>query len=511
DPAPLHPALGPGRLRAARPAPAGPRHRAGRGARGHGHRAGLRDLLRHRLRHGRPRAAVRDGRDVDRRARRPLQARPGRPEPLPRPPHGGAVGRGDAVGGARGAPGARGAVLLPPARGRDRRPRRAHGPGPRPVRRVLRPHADPVLLPDRDLGPRHRRRARARGHEARDLHARGLAAHARGGDRAGGAVRAGGRRQPHLRPLRPGADPPVGGHAAVDLPLLRRGLPREDAGVPAPRVDARRLRHHAAARARGVLGRPEQGGRLRVPADRHAAAARRQRPLPGAHAPHRPGVDPLRLGHGVHHDERAAHPGLLLRGPARVHPARDLRPQRARRPGRDPAVDQPRARGGARVLRRGAARRPRRGLGGRAGHGRHRAARPRPGHDVPHRRAGEPGDAGVVELRRGVPHPARRLRDEDRHRDRRLHGRRAGQRLHPAPLHPHHAQPRRSAGRLARPERARRVRARPARPGDPRPRALSPAAAREGRARGDGLRARGEPARLPRPDRPGGRGPGGPM
>ena len=64
------------------------------------------------------------------------------------------------------------------------------------------------------------------------------------------------------------------------------------------------------------------------------------------------------------------------------------------------------------------------------------------------------GDAGLVELRRRVPDPARRLQGQDRHRDRRLHRRGAGQRLHAAPVHPRDAQPRRSARGLAR-DRAR--------------------------------------------------------
>ena len=52
---------------------------------------------------------------------------------------------------------------------------------------------------------------------------------------------------------------------------------------------------------------------------------------------------------------------------------------------------------------------------------------------------------------------------EDRHRDRRVHRRRAGQRLHAAAVHPRDAQPRRAAHRVARDERRRRPRARAAR------------------------------------------------
>ena len=57
---------------------------------------------------------------------------------------------------------------------------------------------------------------------------------------------------------------------------------------------------------------------------------------------------------------------------------------------------------------------------------------------------------GLVELRRRVPDPARRLPGEDRHRDRRVHRRRDGQRLHAAAVHPRDAQPRRADGRVAR-------------------------------------------------------------
>ena len=82
---------------------------------------------------------------------------------------------------------------------------------------------------------------------------------------------------------------------------------------------------------------------------------------------------------------------------------------------------------------------------------------------VPDRRAGQPGDARLVELRRRVPDPARRLQREDRHRDRRLHRRRAGQRLHAAPVHPRDAQPPGPAPALSREIRSRRARARAAR------------------------------------------------
>ena len=69
--------------------------------------------------------------------------------------------------------------------------------------------------------------------------------------------------------------------------------------------------------------------------------------------------------------------------------------------------------------------------------------------DVPHRRVRDAGDARLVELRRRVLHPARRLHGEDRHRDRRDDRRRAGGRLRAAPVHRRRAQPHRAARRVA--------------------------------------------------------------
>ena len=73
------------------------------------------------------------------------------------------------------------AVLLLLRARRERRARRADGPGPRALRPVLRPDADPVPVPGRDLGPAgHARRG---DHQAVHLHAGRLAADARGGGR----------------------------------------------------------------------------------------------------------------------------------------------------------------------------------------------------------------------------------------------------------------------------------------------------------------------------------------
>ena len=91
------------------------------------------------------------------------------------------------------------ALLLPLHARRVGRARRVPGAGPGPVRGVLRPDADPVLLPDRRLGPRTG--SREGDDQARDLHARGLAADARGRDRHGRARGAAGRRAHHVRAL----------------------------------------------------------------------------------------------------------------------------------------------------------------------------------------------------------------------------------------------------------------------------------------------------------------------
>ena len=106
-----------------------------------------------------------------------------------------------------------------------------------------------------------------------------------------------------------------------------------------------------------LLGGAEQGRRLRLPAHLPAVLPRRQRALPDAHAADRAGLDPLRLGDGVHDDARAADPRLLVGRPARLHRARDLRAELAGRAGRDPAGVQPRPRRRAGVLHRRAARR----------------------------------------------------------------------------------------------------------------------------------------------------------
>ena len=105
-------------------------------------------------------AAVRHRQDVDQRAGHPLQARRRRAEPVPHRAGGAAVLRERRVGGAArvGAP----APVLPVVRaGRERRAGRAHGPGPRALRDLLRRDARAVPVPGRRLGRHAQPRARA--------------------------------------------------------------------------------------------------------------------------------------------------------------------------------------------------------------------------------------------------------------------------------------------------------------------------------------------------------------
>ena len=109
--------------------------------------------------------------------------------------------------------------------------------------------------------------------QADHLHARRLAADARGRGRDRGAV---GRRRADLvhahRPL-PGGPERV--DAALDLHRLRARVPDQDAALPVPRVDAGRVPDDAAAGAGDLLRRALEGRRLRLPADRAAALPRR--------------------------------------------------------------------------------------------------------------------------------------------------------------------------------------------------------------------------------------------
>ena len=156
-----------------------------------------------------------------------------------------------------------------------------------------------------------------------------------------------------------------------------------------------------------------EGRRLRLPARRAAALSRRDDPVPGGRAGDRAREHPLRLGHGVHADERAAGRRLLVRRPARLHHARDLLPAPRRGRRRGAADGQPRARRRPGLHHRRAARRAR-GHRGPARDGRPGDARAGPRGAVPDRHAGDARDAGLGELHRRVLHPQRRLPGEDR-------------------------------------------------------------------------------------------------
>ena len=135
--------------------------------------------------------------------------------------------------------------------GRDRRARRLHGPGPAAVRPLLRPDADPVLLPDRDL----RRREPDRGDDEDDrLHAGRLAADAGRRDRHRDPL-VGLRRRAQLLDSGAAGAPALDRQPGVDLLLLRGRFPGQDAGLPDPRLDARRLPRGAAAGADPALRR----------------------------------------------------------------------------------------------------------------------------------------------------------------------------------------------------------------------------------------------------------------
>ena len=165
-----------------------------------------------------------------------------------------------------------------------------------------------------------------------------------GGDRDRDPRRPGDRRA-HLLDRRPAREPALGRQPGLDLLLLRRRLPGQDAGLPDPRLDARRLPRRAAA-----------GGRCCSPGCSRRSAPTAScgsccRSIPDATVTFQELVlviarrlDPLRLGDGVHADERAPDRRLLLDRPARLHHPRDLQPARRRRRRRGAADGQPRAR-----------------------------------------------------------------------------------------------------------------------------------------------------------------------
>ena len=108
-------------------------------------------------------------------------------------------------------------------------------------------------------------------------------------------------------------------------------------------------------RSRSSPGCSPRSG-LRLPSRRPADLPRRDHPLPGGDHPRRSRLHPLRLGDGVHPDERPAGRGLLLGGAARIHHAGDLQPAARRRRRRGPPDGQPRARRRAPAAHRGRAR-----------------------------------------------------------------------------------------------------------------------------------------------------------
>ena len=258
-------------VRPRRRVPAAGRGRAVRRRRRAGH-ARRRDLVRGPVQARPPRTAVRHRRGVDRRAGDPLQARRRRPQ------HRAAAADDDPVRGlvhlglaARVGPAA--GVLLPPRARRGRGARCVLRPGPGAVRGVLRPDADPVLLPDRDVG---HRRAGAGDAQARHLHAGGVVPDARGGDRHRRARLLPERHLADVRAQLAPAPAAVARLPGVDLPVLRRGVPGEDAAGAVPRLARRRLQGDADPGGGGVLRGPLEGRRLRLPADRAAAVPLRR-------------------------------------------------------------------------------------------------------------------------------------------------------------------------------------------------------------------------------------------
>ena len=98
-----------------------------------------------------PRPPAHRRRELDPDPRCPLPARRRRDQPLPGPAHRRALARRDGLVGDQ--PARAAAHLVPDARaGGDGGARRLPGAGPDPLRPLLRPDADPVLLPVRELG-----------------------------------------------------------------------------------------------------------------------------------------------------------------------------------------------------------------------------------------------------------------------------------------------------------------------------------------------------------------------
>src|SRR5512132_2566087 len=417
------------------------------------------DRRRRRLRSIRRPSAHRR-RELDPGPRCPLPARRRRHQPLSGPAHRRPLVRRDGLVGRQ--PSRAAAQLLPHVRaGGNRGSRRIPGAGPDPLRPLLRPDADPVLLPLRELGDRASWAAGggrgsdppATGGDQDDrVHAGGIAADAGRGDRGRDPYRK--RRADRLQHPAPCRASAGKRQPVLDLLVLRRGLPGEDARVPAARLDARRLSGGAAAGPRALFRGALQGRRLRVPADRPTDLPRGDQPLPGGDPADRGRLDPLRVGDGLHADQRAADPRLLLRRAARLHHPWDLQPAPRRRGWRGHEHGQPRARDRAADADRRPAGRPdrhrRHHQDGRPGAAGARARRP-----VPDRNAGAAGDARLRQLHRRVLHPQRDLPGEDRLRLRRRDRHRVGRLLRAAPLPARDAQPQARRDRIARDRLAR--------------------------------------------------------
>ena len=437
---------------------------------GRGGDAGHRDLAGRRLRLRRLGPPGHGRRQLDPRPRRRLQPRDRRPQRLPAAVDRGAVDGGDRL---RRLPRAAAPPPLLPddAARRDRHPGLVPGPGPAALRPLLRPDAGPVLLPLRRLGQRPRGRADGIGGNAEDdrLHADRLAADAGRGDRDGDHRRR--RRPPNLLDRRTGQAPDRRRQSALDLLVLRRRLPGQDARLPPARLDARRLPSGAAAGPGGLLGSAGQGRRLRLPARRPAALPRGDGPVPDGDPADRPGLDPLRLGNGLHPDQRAPDRRLLLGGPARLHHRRHLRLERRWRGRSGPADGQPRPRRRTALRNR---RHPRRALWDRGPprDGRHGNEGPGPRRPLPSSHTRNPRDARLCQLHRRVLHPQRPLRLEDRLRLRRYLGCRHVGVLRVEALPEDHAQPAARRARIARDQLARRDRPSAAGALHPRPGAL---------------------------------------
>ena len=164
-----------------------------------------------------------------------------------------------------------------------------------------------------------------------------------------------------------------------------------------------------------VLSKVGAYGFLKVVLPIYPAATR---PVPGGAAGRRGRLDPLRLDHGLHPDERPAGRRLLVDRAARLHHARRLRPAPRRRRRRDPPDGQPRPRDRPADA---PLRRPRRADRRHRRHhpdGRPRPPRPGDGGPLPGPDDGAPRHARLGQLRRRVLHPQRHLRVEARLRAR---------------------------------------------------------------------------------------------